>query len=240
MMHKKLYAAVGAALACTSVFAMTVFAEDSHMEKRMDERKETKGSMMKPLENMLKKLEQIDTKEFSFSTEHPEKDTPSTMTLNPHGEIRLTNGKVTAVSGDIITVEVWKLSFSVHNMPDTKVLAGSKREITFAQIAVGDMVGVLGQLDIDKVAFIHAQIIHDRTQVNRANTDQERSRIQSLINDLIKRLNALGGRGQSPLVSPSGSPLPSSSPSPSTTPAPSPSVSASPSASPSPSSTPGT
>ena len=233
-MPKKFYiAATTVVLAASLAFGAVVFAEETR-DTRM-EKMEGK-SMVKPLENILKRIEKFETKDFSFEGKL-EREAPATITINPHGQTRITNGKVTAISGDIVTVEIWKLSFSVHKMPETKVIAGGKNEITFEQIAIGDMMNVLGKLDDSKIAFIHAEVIHDRTRLGKAN-EEERSRIQSLINDLIQRLNALRGRGQSPLVSPSGSPLPSSSPSVSATPVPSPGVSVSPSASPSTSSTP--
>ncbi len=224
MKHKQLYiAAISTAFVLTSVFTLTALAEN---------RGDSMGkSPIKSIENMLKKLEQIDSNDFSFNTEDVQKNVPSTMTINPQGNIRITNGKVTAVSGDAISVEIWKLNFSVQKMPDTRVLANRKQELTFAQIAVGDMVGVLGQIDTTTSGLIHAQIIHDRSR-NPAVNEAEKGRLQSLITELIQKLNAiLRSRGQAPLPTPSVS----VSPSPSLTPSSSPSPSASASPSPSPS-----
>jgi len=243
-------AAVGAVLAFTSAFAITVFAEnnDNNGNNADNHMSAEKKLPIQPLESMLKKLQNIDTKEFSFSP--TQKEIPVTMTINPHGDIRITNAKVTAVSGDIITVDIWKLSFSIHKMPDTKV-ATQGRQITFGDIAVGDMVDVLGKLDTATPAFVHAQVINDRTRTN-AVSDQEKTRMQNLIMELIKKLNEiLTSRGQAPLPTPSLSPSashsatptpsqsvsPSPSPSQSASPSPSPSQSASPSPSPSPSTT---
>lgn len=243
MINKKMYAvaAISAVLAFSSVFAITVFAENDSNNR--DNNNHESGSMsgekkssIQPLESMLKKLENIDTKEFSFSS--TQKEVPATITVNAHGGIRITNGKVTAVSGDIVTVEIWRLSFSIHKMADSKVTAQG-RQITFGDIVTGDMVDVLGQLDTATSAFIHAQIISDRTHANAVN-DQERTRLQSLIMELIKKLNAmLASHGQAPLVTPSLSPvsppLETPIPSHSASPSPSASASSSPSASPLPS-----
>lgn len=242
MINKKTYiAVVGTALAFTSAFALTVFAEE--MTGKSDELKMKRKSMevekrvMHTGESLLDRLEKFETKDFIFAKDSFERGAPATLTINPHGKVRMTGGAVTGVSGDIVTVEIWKLSFSVHKMPETKVFAGGKKELTFEQIAVGDKIDVLGQLDDTKASFIHAGSVHDRTQLGKAN-DEERSRIQALINELLKRLNALSdNRGRShPLLA---SPSPSSSPNSSSSPLPSPSSSASssplPSSSPSPS-----
>ena len=241
MKNKKIYAvAVGAALAFTSAFAISVFAERGETERKGEENRQTEGkSMIRPLENLLKKIEKFDTKEFSLEGKS-DREPPSTLTINPQGNARITNGKVTAVSGDIITVAIWKLNFSVHKMPDTKVAASANQELTFEQIVAGDTVDVLGRLDDAQAAFIHAQVIHDRTQMGRAK-EQEKGRLQTLINDLIRRLNELlAKQGKPPLPTPSPSPSGSPSPSPSASPnsSSSPSLSPSPSQSPSPSPSP--
>lgn len=239
MKNKKFYAAAaGAALAFTSAFAIAAFAQDNGHNSlgniKSSQEMQTKGDMemkhspIQPLENMLKKLQQIDTKDFSFTTKQLE-NAPSTMTINPKGEIRITNGKVTAVSSDMIMVQIWMLNFTVHGM-SAHVLAGDKHEFTFAQIAVGDMVDVLGQLDTATAGLINAQVIHDRTARNQQGPE-ERSRLQSVINELIQRLNAiLTSRGQAPLPTPSfsASPTPSATPSPSLIPSPTPSATPSP------------
>lgn len=232
-MSKKItISAAATALALSLAFGLTAFAEDTHHEDMRTEKGNMK-SIMQPLQNMLNKIEKFDTREFSIENK-PVHDVPSTLTVNPQGNTRITNGKVTAMSGDIITVEIWRLSFSVHKMPDTKVFASNSREMTFDQIAVGDMVDVLGQMDTATVAFIHAQGIHDRTQSIRVQQEQT-GRLQAMINELIQKLNTLllkAGKPLLPTQSPTASPssLPSSSPSPS----PSPSVSSSPSSSPTP------
>lgn len=231
MSKKIIISAATAALALSFAFGFTAFAEDIHGNTRIE--KGNTKSMMHPLENLLQKIEKFETKDFSIEG-RPVQKVPSTFTINPQGNTRITNGKVTAVSGDIVTVEIWKLNFSIHNMPDTKVLASSNQDMTFSQIAVGDVVDVLGRLDTDKTAFVHAQIIHDRTQAIKAH-QEETGRLQGMINELIQKLNTLllkAGRQPLSTPSPTASPSPSSSPSPS--PSPIPSSSASPS-SPSPS-----
>lgn len=239
MINKKVYiAAVGAALAFVSAFSFSVFADE--MSEKSMEKVEKKG--MRFVENLLDRLEKFDGKEFTFSKESLERGAPATLTINPRGHARITGGTVTAVASDIVTVDIWKIAFSVHKMPDTKVFAGGKKELTFEQIAVGDRVDVVGQLDETKSAFIHAKSIHDRTQIGKINED-ERSRIQKLIDELLKRLRELRGEPShttSPSPSPSSSPTSSPSPSPGVSPSPSPSTSPSPSVSPSPSPSPST
>jgi len=230
MINKKIiFAAAAASLAFTSAFALTAFAQDSMMRK--DSMMNLGKGPIKAVEHALDRLEKFETGDF----QRPLENAPSTLAVNPRGETKITNGKVTAVNGDIVSVEIWKMSFSVHKMPDTKVFAGRAKEFSWDQIKVGDIVDVLGKLDTAQSMFIHAQVVHDRSQLMQAR-DEETSRLRQLINDLVKRLNEILVRqGRQPLPTPSPSASASPSPSASASPSPSPSASVTPSPSPSPS-----
>ena len=113
MMNKKIYVAVmGAALAFISISALSVFAEE--MRGKSMEKKS-----MHAVENLLDRLEKFEAKEFTFPKESFERGAPATLAINPRGHTRITGGTVTGVSSDIVTVEIWKLAFSVHKMPET-------------------------------------------------------------------------------------------------------------------------
>ena len=241
MINKKIYTVIGGtAFAIASVFAVTVFADDIKMEGKMERKIEKKTT--RSGENLLDRLEKFEAKDFTFPQVSFERGATATLTINPRGHVRMTSTTVTAVSGDIVTVEIWKIAFSVHRMADTKVFAGNKKELTFEQIAVSDKVDVLGQLDDAKPLFVHAQSVHDRTQIGKAN-DEERNKLQALINELTERLRNLSKDRDKPhssirpspssSLSPSSSPPSSPSPSISPPPSPSPSVTPNPSASPS-------
>ena len=139
---------------------------------------------------------------------------PPRLTINPNGEAKIYSGKVTSTSTDIITVEIWKLSFSVHKMVDTKV-KGGKAELQFGEIQINDIVDVMGRVDETQAAFVHASTIHDRTQVKRQ-YDQEIAHVRKQIDELTARLNALLARAQTPTPTPAPAPVPTPAPTPPT------------------------
>jgi len=156
--------------------------------------------VIKGIEKALERLEKFEERKFK-TDEFERGSVPQTISINPQGQIRITRGTVTAAatSSDTITVEAWKLSFTVHKMPDTKVAGGKKDEISFGDIKVGDIVSVVGRLDANTAAFVHAEVIHNHTQVIRGR-DEEVSKLRAKINELIERLNELLRKvGQSPV-----------------------------------------
>jgi len=177
----------------TLVFAVGVRAreEDNNHEKEA-------RPVIKGIEKALERLEKFEEKKLK-GEEFLQGVVPQTLSVNPHGQIRITRGTVTAVatSSDTITVEVWKLAFTVHKMPDTKVAGGQKEEISFGDIKVGDVVSVVGRLDANTAAFVHAEVIHDHMQAIRTR-DEEISRLRAKINELLERLNELLRRVASP------------------------------------------
>lgn len=200
---------------------------------------------IKALEQAIEHLEKFGEKEFKFENRVIEAGAaPASLMINPGGKVRLTNAKATAVSGDIVTVEIWKIAFSVLKMPDTKVFAGKAKDLAFGDIKVGDSIDVLGQLDPERAAFIRAELIHNRTQVVQVR-DGEVERLRGLIENLIRRLQEILARqgrslppGFSPLPSPTASPTPTPAPTPTPTPTPVPTPSPTPEPTPSPSPSP--
>lgn len=185
-------------------------------------RSENKG-LEKAFEQLSKKLERLDFNQGEF-----ERGTvPMSLVINGNGHVRLTQATVKLLTGDTIGIEVWKLNFNLHKMPDTQVFGLGKGEINWSDIKVNDILDLTGQFDVITAGLIHAKIVHDRSAVSQ-NTE-EINRLRDRINDLIKRLNEILGRlGQTPLPTVTPSPSPSLSPTPSPSPTPTPSPTPSP------------
>ena len=164
-----------------------------------DDDKGNAHPILKGIEKALDRLEKFEERKFKVE-EFERGSVPQTLSINPQGNIRITRGTVTsaATSSDTVTVEAWKLAFTVHKMPDTKVVGGRRDEISFGDIKGGDIVSVVGRLDPTTAAFVHSEVIHDHTQVIRGR-DEEVSKLRAKINELIERLNELLRRvGQPP------------------------------------------
>lgn len=176
-------------------FALTVMAEEHAGNGSMPSGR----PVVKAIEKALERLEKFEERKLKIE-EFERGAVPQTLSVNPQGQIRITRGTVTsaATSSDTVTVEVWKLTFTVHKMPDTKVAGGRQDEISFGDIKVGDIISVVGRLDGIQTAFIHAEVIHNHTQVIRTR-DEEILKLRAKINELIERLNKLlQSIGQSP------------------------------------------
>jgi hypothetical protein len=167
------------------------------------------------LERAIERLEKLEGLEFE-GQDFEAGRIPPTLMVNPQGKIRVTNARVTAVAPDRITVEVWRLSFVAHRTAETKVFASRRAEFAFGDIAVGDTVAILGRLDAEQTALIHAEVIHNFAQVLRER-EQEVARIRSLIEDLIRRLQEVLARQGRPLP-PGIMPTPELTPTPTPTP----------------------
>lgn len=141
---------------------------------------------------------------------------PATLAIGADGTLRITGGKITEIAGDRITVEVWKIAFSVHRMPDTKVFA-DRIELTFADMQVGDTVDVLGKLDAAEPLLVHAEVVNDRAQIRAA----ESARLRERLNTLILRVMDIFKRMGKPLPPGLPSPLPAAS-APASSPSPTP------------------
>lgn len=210
-----------AALALVAAFSVLARGTDD------DDRGGLGVGPVKAFEKAFERLGKIEDRDFEFDKNAFERGAPATLTINPHGAIRMTNAKVTAVAEDRVTVEIWKLSFVIHKMPDTQVFAGRVKDLTFSDITVGDALDVLGELDATSAAFVHARVVHDRSQIVRAR-DEEVTRLRQVLNELINRLIEILNRTGQPIPSGLPSPVPTASPTPSPAPSPSPTPSPTP------------
>lgn len=149
------------------------------------------GNIVKPFEQAIDRLEKFGENGFGFQKDLLKNGAaPATLMIGAEGQVRITRANVTDVSGDTIKVEIWKLVFSVYQTSDMKVLGGGGETIQFSDVKVGDVVTVLGKLDANQAAFVHAEIIHDVTQLARER-DAHIAELQAKINELIKRLQVL-------------------------------------------------
>lgn len=191
MNYKKL-AFVAPLLAIVAAFiAVSVYAENDNMH---DNRK----GPTKAIEKAIERLEKFSDRDFGI-TENEEAlgNTPETLAVGPRGQVRITAGKVTAVASSTVTVMVWKMSFTVHKMPDTNVVARGSGNFKFEDIKVGDVVDVKGVLDETTAMFIHAKQVRDRSAGITQHEDQI-SRMRAQIQELIERLNKLLGKTTPP------------------------------------------
>lgn len=117
---------------------------------------------------------------------------PSSLTIGPNGNIRITGGEVKAVSGNSLTVGVWGLNLNVDisgatfigNLPllDNSSTTASS---TGSQVNVGDKVLIAGTID-PSTTVIKAQWVRDLSRQSQ-NIDAIKSRIKQLL-DLLRSL----------------------------------------------------
>ena len=129
--------------------------------------------------------------------------TPLSMSIGPQGQARITNGNVTAVSGNTLTVSVFGISLSVDisnaniigamALPPIPSTATSSATSTGAtpsttSINVGDKVVVQGAID-STTGVIKANTVRDLSAQVQSNSD-----ITNRINQLLQMINQLRAR----------------------------------------------
>lgn len=189
-------------------FAIFMLAVTAAFSVSADEKSNGKSKgVVKTIEKAIDKLTKWEEKDFKFNEQDFNKgNVPETLNIGPKGHARITAGKVSAVGNGTVVVSVWKMSFTVHKMPETKVLARGGGNSTFESIKMGDVVDVNGVLDGDKVMFIHAEVIHNRSTVS-AEREEQISKLRAQIQEMIERLNKLLGKTTPPATPPSSSEL---------------------------------
>ena len=129
--------------------------------------------------------------------------TPLSMSIGPQGQARITNGNVTAVSGNMLTVSVFGISLSVDisnanivgamALPPIPSTATSSATSTGAtpsttSINAGDKVVVQGTID-STTGIIKASAVRDLSAQVQSNSD-----IVNRINQLMDMINQLKAR----------------------------------------------
>ncbi len=181
-----------AVLALVFTFVFSVYAKG----KDKDDDK-IKGPT-KAIEKAIERLEKFSDADFGISEKEAAfGNTSETLSIGKKGHVRITAGKVTATASSTITVSVWKMSFTVHNMPDNVVNTRGHGRATFESIKVGDVVDVRGVLDENTALFIHAKHILNRS-ANLNQREEQINRMREQIRQLIERLNKLLQGGTAP------------------------------------------
>lgn len=198
------------------VFAFAAIVSVS--AKEGDDKKMSQAA--KQVEKAIKKLEKIGDRIDFSEQEFNAGKVPETLNVGPKGRARITAGKVTATASSTFTAMVWKMNFTVHKMPETKVVARGGGHTAFENIKVGDVVDAEGALDSDTPMFIHAGVVHNRSALSDTR-QSEASRLQAVVSELMEKLNKLlKDRSTSPSPTPPPPPTPSPTPSSSDTSAP--------------------
>lgn len=169
-------------------FAFTLAAIVSVSAKEGDGKK--MSQVAKQVEKAIKKLEKVGDRIDFSEQEFNAGKVPETLNIGPKGRARITAGKVTAIASSTFTAMVWKMNFTVHKMPETKVVARGGGHTTFENIKVGDVVDAEGALDSDTAMLIHAGVVHNRSALSDTRQG-EASRLQAIVSELIEKLNKL-------------------------------------------------
>lgn len=110
---------------------------------------------------------------------------PSSLSIGPNGQIRMTGASLTAVSGSNLAINVWGLTFNVN--ASTAQLAGSSQQtIAVSDMRVGDKLTVTGTID-PSTGAVTGQVIVDYSLATR----QAGTALQSRINQLLQLIQQL-------------------------------------------------
>jgi hypothetical protein len=150
------------------------------------------------LKNKLEKVESEVRKR--LENNNPERETPVSVNIGPEGQARITNGNVTSVNGNLITVNVFGINFSVdisnakvfgalgpslnsNSQNSSSTETGSQTSTT--TVNVGDRVSLNGKVD-SSTGVIKAEVVHNLSAKIQSNRE-----IVNKINELLEMINRL-------------------------------------------------
>ena len=119
---------------------------------------------------------------------------PSSLSIGPNGQIRITGANLTAVSGSALTVNVWGMTFNV-NAAQSQLAGSSQQTIALTDMQVGDKLTVTGTID-PSTGAVTGQVIVDYSLATRQAGSALQSRISQLlqlIQQLQSQLNLMQG-----------------------------------------------
>ncbi|MDO8504352.1 MAG: hypothetical protein Q7S36_00665 [Candidatus Liptonbacteria bacterium] len=200
--------AVLAVLALVVSVAGMAKAENENSEAKKNN-SEAKPALVAPgLLKQIKKLEAGDLfRGQRMDDDILTKDLPSSLAINPNGDVRMNDAKVASVgsvasSSGSLTVKIWGLTFTLNVSADSRLTARGKN-IALSEIQVGDSVDISGTTSDSTPGVVLVRHLKDRTRA-AASTNEETSRIRVQIEELIKKLNALLAKtGGTPIPLPS-------------------------------------
>ena len=114
-------------------------------------------------------------------------NTPATIFINKQGKATVSAGEVTESSWPNLKVKAWGTVFSVHVMPDARIIGATNTGTTtpLVTVAVGDKVDFIGDVEL-ATGLIHAKSFRNRSAVNQQSND-----IQSRIKALMQQIEQL-------------------------------------------------
>lgn len=114
-------------------------------------------------------------------------NTPTTISINRQGKATISAGEVTESSWPNLKVKAWGTVFSVHVMPDARIIGATNTGTTtpLVTVAVGDKVDFIGDVELP-TGLIHAKSFRNRSAVNQQSND-----IQSRIKALMQQIEQL-------------------------------------------------
>ncbi len=119
---------------------------------------------------------------------------PSSLSIGPNGQIRMTGASLTAVSGSNLTINVWGMTFNV-NASQAQLAGSSQQAIALTDMQVGDKLTVTGTID-PSTGAVTGQVVVDYSLVTRQASTALQSRISQLlqlIQQLQSQLNLMQG-----------------------------------------------
>jgi len=195
-MNKKVYVGIFvASLALISILAFPLNqakAENDNSSVTSSSAKGNANGIEKKIQGIVNSLHDNDNKKL-------ENAQPS-ITINPQGQTKLNSVLVTAINGNILTVSVFGLNFSVDQsgakitgiyvlppipVSATSTATSSTSSIQTVTISVGDKVSVNGSID-QTTGIIKATLIRDLSKETQSNND-----IKARINQLLQMINQL-------------------------------------------------
>ncbi len=112
-------------------------------------------------------------------------NTPATVLINAAGKIKLTAVEVTESNWPNLKVKAWGNVFSVHVMPDARIIGATNTGSTtpLVTVAVGEKVDILG--DVEASGLMHATSFRNRSTAHKQTTEIQ-SRIKGLLEEIEK------------------------------------------------------
>lgn len=167
-----------------------------------------KKENLKKFTEQVKKVAELNKELFKQSSENEKENKnsyspsvqPASVTINPHGEVKLTGAEVVSAvaSTGTLTAKVWGITFTLalNSNSDIRARGGV---INSAQIQVGDKLNIKGIANAATPLTIQVSRLEDMTlNVMGNGSNDEATRLRAQIQMLMDKLNALLARYGNP------------------------------------------
>lgn len=199
------FSATVLALAVGICFSNAVLADDNQGSVNPTAVSESEGSSTSNLysysnawSNQAKEIESAFSNAFGNAVQSgvTAEQMPSSLSIDPSGQVRITGASLTAVSSGSATVNVWGLTFNVDTT-QAQLAGPGEQGLTSSSLQVGDKLTITGTLN-PTTGVISAKVIVDYSAAAQQATGVLQSRINQLlqlIQQLQTQLNAMSGTG---------------------------------------------